>query len=169
MGTAEMTAAWVGRSVERVEDAALLTGRGRYLDDLGTRPDTLHAAILRAPHAHARIRALDVEAARAAPGVAGVLTGAEVTALSVSLVVGVRAQVQCWPIAVDRVRYVGEPVAVAATSPATARSATAIRTRRLQWLRGASPCALTIRAIPAPRSRPTAWSPTILPARTPTT
>ena len=41
-----------------------------------------------------------------------VLTGAEVMALSVSLVVGVRAPIQCWPIAVDRVRYVGEPVAV---------------------------------------------------------
>ena len=46
---------WVGRSVERVEDAALLTGRGRYIDDLGVKPGTLHAAILRSPHAHADI------------------------------------------------------------------------------------------------------------------
>jgi 2-furoyl-CoA dehydrogenase large subunit len=116
MGTPEtMTAAaegWLGRSIERVEDAALLTGRGRYLDDLGTRADTLHAAILRSPHAHAHIRKLDVEAARRAPGVAAVLTGAEVTALSASLVVGVRTPLQCWPIAVERVRYVGVPVAV---------------------------------------------------------
>ncbi len=47
-----MTAAatWVGQSIERVEDAALLTGRGRYIDDLGVPPGTLHAAILRSPH-----------------------------------------------------------------------------------------------------------------------
>ena len=106
------TAGWLGQSIERVEDASLLTGRGRYVDDLGVRPGTLHAAILRSPHAHAMIRSLDATMARAAPGVAAVLTGAEVTALSASLVVGVRAPIQCWPIAVERVRYVGEPVAV---------------------------------------------------------
>src|SRR5215472_4309676 len=103
---------WCGQSVERVEDFALLTGRGRYIDDLGVRPGTLHAAILRSPHAHAAIRLIDVAAARGAPGVAAVLTGADVTALSASLVVGVKAPLECWPIAVDRVRYVGEPVAV---------------------------------------------------------
>ena len=42
---------WCGQSIERVEDAALLTGRGRYIDDLGVPPGTLHAAILRSPHA----------------------------------------------------------------------------------------------------------------------
>ncbi len=104
---------WVGRSVQRIEDAALLTGSGRYIDDLGVRPDTLHAAILRSPHAHAVIRAIRAEAARRAPGVAAVLTGADVKTLSASLVVGVKAPVECWPIAIDRVRYVGEPVAVA--------------------------------------------------------
>jgi 2-furoyl-CoA dehydrogenase large subunit len=103
---------WIGQSIERVEDDALLSGRGRFIDDLGVRPDTLHAAILRSQHAHAKIRAIDVEAARKAPGVAAVLTGADVTALSASLAVGVRAPIECWPIAVDRVRYVGEPVAV---------------------------------------------------------
>jgi 2-furoyl-CoA dehydrogenase large subunit len=106
------TASWVGRSIERVEDAALLSGRGRFIDDLGVPPGTLHAAILRSPHAHARIRILDVEAARRAPGVAAVVTGAEVTALTTSLAVGVKAPIHCWPIAVDRVRYMGEPVAV---------------------------------------------------------
>ena len=55
---------WVGRSLPRVEDAALLTGRGRFIDDLGVRPGTLHAAILRSPHAHAVIASID--AARAA-------------------------------------------------------------------------------------------------------
>ncbi|MGD9920586.1 MAG: molybdopterin cofactor-binding domain-containing protein [Pseudorhodoplanes sp.] len=104
---------WCGQSVERVEDAALLTGRGRFIDDLGVRPGTLHAAILRSPHAHARIRAIHTDAARRAEGVAAILTGAEITANSASLVVGVKAPIDCWPIAVDRVRYVGEPVAVA--------------------------------------------------------
>ncbi len=103
---------WLGQSIERVEDANLLTGRGRYIDDLAVRTGTLHAAILRSPHAHARIRSIDVAAARTAPGVGAVLTGAEVTALSSSLAVGVRAPIQSWPIAVDRVRYVGEPIAV---------------------------------------------------------
>jgi 2-furoyl-CoA dehydrogenase large subunit len=103
---------WCGQSIERVEDAALLTGCGRYIDDLGVRPGTLHAAILRSPHAHARIVAIRVEAARKLPGVAAVLTGADVTKYSTSLVVGVKAPIECWPIATDRVRYVGEPVAV---------------------------------------------------------
>ena len=103
---------WLGRSVERVEDAALLTGQGRYIDDLGIRPGTHFAAILRSPHAHAHIRTIWADAARRAPGVAAVITGADVKALSAGLVVGVKAAIECWPIATDRVRYVGEPVAV---------------------------------------------------------
>ncbi|ABD86418.1 xanthine dehydrogenase family protein molybdopterin-binding subunit [Rhodopseudomonas palustris] len=103
---------WVGRSIERVEDGALLTGRGRFIDDLGTRPGTLYAAILRSPHAHADIVAIRTEAAKQAAGVVAVLTGEDITALTSSLVVGVKAPVQCWPIAVGRVRYVGEAVAI---------------------------------------------------------
>ncbi len=103
---------WVGRAIERVEDAALLTGGGRYLDDLGVKPATLHMAILRAPHAHADIVSIDTTAAKALPGVAAVLTGADVAQLTTSLVVGVKAPVECWPMAVDRVRFVGEPVAL---------------------------------------------------------
>ena len=107
---------WVGRSIERVEDAALLSGRGRFIDDLGIPPGTLHAAILRSPHAHADIVSIDIETARQASGVAAVLTGAQVKLLTTSLVVGVKAPVECWPIAVERVRYVGEPVAVIVAS-----------------------------------------------------
>ncbi len=107
---------WVGRSIPRFEDAALLAGRGRYLDDLGVRPGTLQAAILRSPHAHADIELIDCTAARAAEGVAAVLTGADIKALTSSLVVGVKAAIECWPIAVDRVRHVGEPVAVVVAS-----------------------------------------------------
>ena len=103
---------WIGQSVERIEDLTLLAGRGRYIDDMGVPPGTLHAAILRSPHAHAEIRAINTEAARRAHGVAAVITAADVTKLSASLVVGVKAPIECWPIATGRVRYVGEPVAV---------------------------------------------------------
>src|SRR5580704_18662698 len=105
-------ARWVGRSIARVEDAALLSGRGRFIDDLGVRPGTLHAAMLRSPHAHADIVSIDVTAARRAPGVVAVLDGEDIKSLTSSLVVGVKAPVECWPIAVGRVRYVGEPVAI---------------------------------------------------------
>jgi 2-furoyl-CoA dehydrogenase large subunit len=103
---------WVGQSIPRVEDAALLTGRGRFVDDLGVRPGTLHAAILRSPHAHADIVSIELSAAKRAPGVIAVLDGEDVKTLTSSLVVGVKAPVECWPIAVGRVRYVGEPVAI---------------------------------------------------------
>jgi 2-furoyl-CoA dehydrogenase large subunit len=103
---------WVGQSIPRVEDSSLLTGRGRFMDDIGVHPGTLHAAILRSPHAHADIISIDTSAAKRAQGVAAVLDGADIKALTTSLVVGVKAPVECWPIAVGRVRYVGEPVAV---------------------------------------------------------
>jgi len=103
---------WVGQSIPRVEDAALLTGRGRFIDDLGVRPGTLYAAILRSPHAHAEILSIDLAAALRADGVVAVLTGDDIKALTTSLVVGVKAPIECWPIAVGRVRYVGESVAV---------------------------------------------------------
>src|SRR3954470_9947951 len=105
-------ASWVGQSIERVEDAALLTGRGRYIDDVAVTPGTLHAAVLRSPHPHALIRSIDVTAARAAKGVAAVITAADVTAHGAPLLAGVKANIQCWPIAVERVRYVGHTVAV---------------------------------------------------------
>ena len=112
MSAANSSTQWCGQSVERVEDAALLTGRGRFIDDLATKPGTLHAAILRSPHGHARVVAIRTDAARALPGIAAVLTGDDIRKLSASLVVGVKAPIECWPIATDRVRYVGEPVAV---------------------------------------------------------
>ena len=107
----------LGRAVDSSRRRpALLTGRGRFIDDLGTRPGTLHAAILRSSHAHADIVAIDAAAARGATGVVAVLTGDDIKALTSSLVVGVKAPVECWPIAVGRVRYVGEPVAVVVAS-----------------------------------------------------
>src|SRR5947209_5410493 len=105
-------ASWVGQSIERVEDAALLTGRGRYIDDMPVPPGCLHAAVLRSPYPHAIIRSINVSGAKAAKGVAAVITAANVTSLGAPLLAGVKANIQCWPIAVERVRYVGEPVAV---------------------------------------------------------
>ena len=102
----------IGTSPERVEDAALLTGRGRFMDDLPVPAGALHAAILRSPHPHADIQAISTEAALALPGVAAVVTGAEVKALTRPFIVGVRSSIDHYPIAVDRARYVGEPVAV---------------------------------------------------------
>ena len=103
---------WVGQSIARVEDSALLTGRGRFMDDIGVHPGTLHAAFLRSPHAHADIISMEVSQALQAPGVVMVLHGEDIKAMTSSLVVGVKAPVECWPIAVGRVRYVGEPVAI---------------------------------------------------------
>ena len=102
----------VGQSVPRVEDDALLSGRGRYGDDLGVPSGTLHAAVLRSPHAHAELLGLDASAALALPGVHTVLTGEDVQRWSQPFVVGVKQPMQHWALAVERVRYVGEPVAV---------------------------------------------------------
>jgi carbon-monoxide dehydrogenase large subunit len=64
----------IGQPVPRTEDPRLLTGRGKFLDDF-TLPGQCHAAVLRSPHAHARIGSVDTRAARAMPGVLAVLTG----------------------------------------------------------------------------------------------
>ncbi len=102
----------LGRSTLRLEDAALLAGRGAFADDLGVKPGTLHAAILRSPHAHAELLAIDTGAALAMPGVRAVLTGDDVRRWSQPFVVGVKEPMQHWALAIDRVRYVGEPIAV---------------------------------------------------------
>src|SRR5690606_11750030 len=68
-----------GQSVRRVEDVRLVTGRGRYTDDI-TLGRQAYAYVLRSPYAHARIRGIDTAAAKAAPGVLAVLTGADVAA-----------------------------------------------------------------------------------------
>jgi carbon-monoxide dehydrogenase large subunit len=70
---------WIGRPVRRLEDARLLTGQGRFTDDRGL-PGQLHCAFVRSPHAHARIGRIDVAAAASMPGVAAVLTGADLEA-----------------------------------------------------------------------------------------
>src|SRR5918999_2441414 len=69
----------IGQPVRRVEDARFLTGRSRYVDDIQL-PHMLHGAVLMSPHAHARIRSIDVEPALKSPGVLLVLTGADAKA-----------------------------------------------------------------------------------------
>jgi aerobic carbon-monoxide dehydrogenase large subunit len=69
----------IGQPLRRKEDLRLVRGNGRYSDDVSL-PGQAYAAILRSPHAHARIRGIDTAAARAMPGVLAVLTGADVTA-----------------------------------------------------------------------------------------
>ncbi|MHB0841500.1 xanthine dehydrogenase family protein molybdopterin-binding subunit [Stutzerimonas nitrititolerans] len=110
--TAEPATGHIGRSQARVEDAALLRGLGRYADDVATPPGTLHAAIVRSPHAHARVISVDASAALTMPGVHGVLTGEDVRRWANPFPVGVRAPMEHWCLAVDKVRYVGEPVCV---------------------------------------------------------
>ena len=102
----------IGRAVERVEDAALLTGRGRFADDMGERPGTAHAAVLRTPYAHAEIVSVDASAALSMPAVVTVLTGEDVAAWSRPFISGVKTPMRHHALAVDRVRYAGEPVAV---------------------------------------------------------
>ena len=67
---------WIGQSMKRVEDPRLLTGRGKYIDDV-VLPNMAHAAVLRSPHAHARIKSIDTSRAEALPGVVLVMTGAQ--------------------------------------------------------------------------------------------
>ena len=102
----------LGQSIERIEDDALLRGRGRFGDDIGTKPGTLHAAVLRSPHAHAELVSIDVAAALKLRGVRAVLTADDVQRWSRPFVVGVKQPMQHWALAVDKVRYAGEPVAV---------------------------------------------------------
>ena len=102
----------LGKPVRRKEDPALLSGRGRYADDLPVPVGTLQAHVIRSPHAHADIVRIDAEQALAHDGVWAVITGEDVRKLSDPFLAAVKTPVQQWTLAVERVRYVGEPVAV---------------------------------------------------------
>src|SRR5499426_1168013 len=110
--TAPLVTRWVGQPVPRKEDEALLSGRARFIDDLAPVPGLKHAAILRSPHPHARLRHIDESRAAALPGVVGVVTGGELAKLVGPIPSVVKAPVPYFPFAIDKVRYVGEPVAV---------------------------------------------------------
>ena len=111
----------IGQGVRREEDPRLLTGRGYYVNDVNL-PGQAYTHILRSPYAHAEIRSIDTTAAKAAPGVLAVYVGADVVADDLGFP-GMPAK---WkrpdgqpmkyrpqpPLATDRVRYVGDPVAM---------------------------------------------------------
>ena len=120
------TDGWIGRPLKRREDHRLLTGAGRYVDDL--RPaGCAHVTLLRSPHAHARVVRVDVERARRAPGVVAVVTGAEVRHLAPMPVNRIMPNMQVPPhpiIADGEVHTIGTPVAaVVAVEPLAARDA----------------------------------------------
>jgi carbon-monoxide dehydrogenase large subunit len=116
----------IGQPVTRKEDLRLLTGRGEFSDDLSL-PNMAHAVILRPPHGHARIISIDVAAARAAPGVLAVLTGRDYVDEGLKPIPnnplppdlplenrdGSKIVVPPdYPLAIDKVRHVGEGVAL---------------------------------------------------------
>ena len=127
-----MTEPLLGRSINRLEDERFVQGRGRYIADLAA-PNALHGVVVRSPHAHARMSAIRVDAARQMPGVAAVLTGQDLASdhigplpcavthipMATPLVVP-----PCHALAREIVRYVGEPIAfVVAESEQSARNA----------------------------------------------
>ncbi len=111
----------VGQGVLRQEDPRLLQGRGLFVNDVNL-PDQTYAVVLRSPHAHAAIKSVDVSAATAAPGILAVFTGDDIAADNL----GVPGMPAKWkrpdgepmkyrpqpPLALGRVRYVGDPVAL---------------------------------------------------------
>ncbi len=111
----------IGAELRRKEDVRFLTGKGRYVDDI-TIPGQLYAAIVRSPHAHAELRRVDTGAAARAPGVVAVFTGTDMAADKVgSLPCGwgitnrdgsAAIEPPHPPLALERVRHVGDPVAV---------------------------------------------------------
>ena len=107
---------YVGKRVRRKEDLPLLTARGRYVADYAP-AGSLHAAILRSPVAHAELRRIDTSAARGMPAVATVLTAADLPAeldpipLRFTDHSDMERFLQ-YPLARNRIRYVGEPLAV---------------------------------------------------------
>jgi 2-furoyl-CoA dehydrogenase large subunit len=102
----------LGKPIVSKEDPALLSGRGRYADDLPVAAGTLHAHVIRSPHPHAEIVRIDAGKALAQDGVWAVVTGEDVCKLSDPFLVALKAPVHQWSLAVGRVRYVGEPVAL---------------------------------------------------------
>ncbi|MEM2202830.1 MAG: glyceraldehyde dehydrogenase subunit alpha [Sulfolobales archaeon] len=119
----------IGKPVKRKEDPRLITGRGLYVDDIKL-PGMLYAAFVRSPYAHAKIRSIDASKAQKIPGVVGVFTGNDLRGKigpipTGWMLTGADLKVPEWPaVAYDRVRFVGEIVAVVvAQDPYVARDA----------------------------------------------
>ena len=126
---------YTGMRIKRLEDPRLLTGRGRYLDDLGL-PRMLFASFVRSPYAHARIARIDTAAARALPGVVAVVTADDLRAVTKPLAPrldGPGFTPTAWPALADGVaRFCGEAVGiVVAESPYVAADARELVT--VEW------------------------------------
>src|SRR6202162_6345000 len=109
---------YTGASIKRSEDPRILTGAGRYVDDIKL-PGMLHAAFVRSPLAHGRVLSVDVSAARALPGVVAALTGADLEAMTVpgpdpllALFSTGGPTPEFTLLATDKVRFMGDPVAI---------------------------------------------------------
>src|SRR6266851_1568422 len=121
VGSAVMGQFGIGQSIKRFEDVRLLRGEGRFHGDVNL-PNQVHAVLVRSPHAHARIRGIDGDAARRAPGVLAVFTGADVARVGLGTMKMTlkRTRPDGSPmfapahrgLAVDRARHVGDPVAL---------------------------------------------------------
>lgn len=105
---------YIGQDLPRKEDYRLLTGHGRYVDDIDV-PGALHACFVRSPHAHARIRAIDSQIARDMPGVVAVFTGTELaqwtTRQRMAPPIEGLQPMEMDTLPVDKVRFQGDPVA----------------------------------------------------------
>ncbi len=109
---------YTGASIKRSEDPRILTGAGRYVDDIKL-PGMLHAAFVRSPLAHGLVLSVDVSAAQALPGVVAVLTGADLEAMTVpgpdplmALLGWAGPTPEFTLLATDKVRFMGDPVAI---------------------------------------------------------
>ena len=122
---------YVGQALPRKDLRRLLEGKGCYVDDV-VLPRMAHAVFVRSPYAHAQILRIDTEQARQAPGVLCAMTGPELAGLCrpwvgvISHLEGMQSMPQ-WSLAMERVRWNGEPVvAIVATTRAQAEDAAAL-------------------------------------------
>ncbi len=139
---------WIGAPLPRKEDRRMLLGRGRFTADL-TRPGLLHAAFVRSPHAHALVGGIDADAARLAPGVQALFTAADLghPALLAMLERDEFVPTAMPILAGDRVRFVGEPVAIVVADD-DYRAEDAAELAEVDW--DPQPAAASIEAATAP-------------------
>ena len=152
----------IGQAITRREDDRLLTGQGRFVDDIRL-PNALHAMFVRSPHAHARVGAIDTAEARAIEGVVAILTGSDLQADGVAPFPpnpmlkpdadGPAAAVPLAALAADVVRFVGQPVAVVL---AESRAAAERAANLVQVDYGVLPAVASLDAALAP-SAPKVW------------
>lgn len=117
------TRKWTGKKVLRKEDSKFITGEGDYIDDL-VFPGMLHAAVYRSPYPHARIISIDTTEAAKVPGVKAIITGQDAACHTMKSLIPVPVKLGYSCLAIDKVRYVGEPVvAVASIDRYTAEDA----------------------------------------------